>query len=247
MNTDRLNGALPQAVGSLHALARDLELNNEELIATLGFLKEVAEADELVLLADVLGLSRLVDDLTHAGQDGTQSNVLGPFYRPDAPWIENPGSIAPPDEEGERLELWGRVSDGTSGAPLGGAVIEFWQADARGLYSNEDSERSPWALRGRQLIADDGSYQLETIKPKHYTVKHDGPVGRLLAALGRHPWRPAHIHFLVSAPGYRRLVTQVYVAGGPYLDDDAIGGVKDELVVPIEAGRLRFDLALSRG
>jgi hydroxyquinol 1,2-dioxygenase len=245
MNQERLAAVMPRAVEALHAFARDTELTNEELMTGLGFLKEVAEAGELVLLADVLGLSRLVDDQTHAHAGGTPSNVLGPFYVGEAPLLDNPGTIVPADSTAERIELWGAVTDAATGAPLPGAMVEVWQTDESGHYSNEYPEGDEWALRGRQQSAADGTYRIESVRPKHYTVKHDGPVGRLLAALGRHPWRPAHVHFMVSAPGHERLVTQVYIAGGPYLEDDAINGVKPELVRPIIDGRLRFDIALA--
>jgi catechol 1,2-dioxygenase len=131
-----------------------------------------------------------------------------------------------------------------SGDPLPGAVLDIWHADASGTYSNESPDLPAWHLRGRQRIDASGAYRVHTVEPRHYTVKDDGPVGSLLAALGRHPWRPAHIHYLVTAEGYEPLVTQIYLAGGPYLDDDAIDDVKDELIRPIDDGTLTFDIAL---
>jgi protocatechuate 3,4-dioxygenase beta subunit len=194
----------------------------------------------------VLGLSSLVDDQTHAGTAATASNVLGPFYIPGAPWIDNPGSLdGASDGSGEPISLIGRVSDAATGSALAGAVVDVWQADADGAYSNEDASLSPWRLRGRQRTDSEGRYEIATLRPRHYTVKDDGPVGRLLAALERHPWRPAHVHFLVTAEGYRPLVTQAYLAEGPYLDDDVISGVKPELIVAVEDGRLRFDIGLA--
>ena len=133
-----------------------------------------------------------------------------------------------------------------SGTALPGAAVDVWQADTAGVYSNEDARLAPWHLRGRQRADGDGRFSIETVRPRHYTVKDDGPVGRLLAALGRHPFRPAHIHFMVEAAGYRTLVTQAYVGGGPYLDDDAITGVKSDLVVDVVDGTIRFDVALAR-
>jgi catechol 1,2-dioxygenase len=237
---------MPQLTQALHTAARDLELTNEELHAALAFLTEVGRADEFVLLSDVLGLSRLVDDLTHASGSGTPSNVLGPFHRPGAPWIDNPGSIAPDGEPGESLMVQGRVTDATTGRAIGGATLDVWQADAQGVYSGQRGNApGSWNLRGRQRAADDGRYGFRTVRPLHYTIKDDGPVGRLLRILGRHPWRPAHIHFLVTAEGYRTLVTQAYISGGPYLGDDAIDGVKDDLVRDIQDGVLLFDLELS--
>lgn len=248
MTTDeRLAGAVARTTGALEGVIGDLNLTNDELMAVLGFLAEVGHADEFVLLSDVLGLSRQVDDQTHAAEGGTASNVLGPFYRPGAPWIDNPGSIVDPSDGCEQVVLSGRVTDAIAGLALAGAVVDVWQANADGVYSNEDASLAPWNLRGRQRTNPGGEYRITTVRPKHYTVKDDGPVGRLLTAVGRHPWRPAHIHLLVTADGYRPLVTQVYPAGGPYLDDDAISGVKDDLVVPVVDGGITFDIRVNRG
>jgi protocatechuate 3,4-dioxygenase beta subunit len=216
------------------------------LLAALAFLAEVGREDELVLLSDVLGLSRLVDDATHRRQAGTPSNVLGPFYRPDAPWIANPGSIASESSAGWSVVLAGRVSDAADGRPLADAVVDVWQADGEGRYSMPDDGAKAWDLRGRQRVDGAGRFEVATVVPGDYTIKHDGPVGRLLDVLERHPWRPAHIHLLVASPGHETLTTQAYIAGSAYLGDDAIGGVKDDLVVPVEGGRVTFDVALDR-
>jgi protocatechuate 3,4-dioxygenase beta subunit len=247
----RLQSVMPRVIEALHELARELQLDNDELLAVLAFLAEVGREDELILLSDVLGLSRLVDDQTHAANGGTSSNVLGPFYRPGAPWIGNPGSIIAADASGtkprsgwEPLRVSGRVTDARTGGAIGDAVLDVWQANEQGVYSNENAELDPWDLRGRQLTDEDGGYAFETVRPLHYTVKDDGPVGGLLSALDRHPWRPAHIHYKASADGYVPLVTQAYLGGGPYLADDTVNGVKDELVVPVERGAIHFDIAL---
>lgn len=246
VRAERLVRAMPLVVAAIHDLATELDLQNDELLAVLGFLGEVARADELVLLTDVLGLSRLVDDATHRGIEGTSSNVLGPFYRPGAPQIPNPGSVASARSAGDALVIGGRVADASDGSPIAGATVDVWQADGDGRYSADDDRPDPWDLRGRQTTTVDGRYEIATVRPLHYTVKDDGPVGKLLVALGRHPWRPAHIHLLVSAAGHRSLVTQVYIGGGPYLDDDAITGVKAELVAQVVDGRIAFDVALAR-
>lgn len=244
LSQERLQRAVPRLAEALHALARELELTNDELFAALAFIGEVGRADELILLSDVLGLSRLVDDQTHAGLEGTASNVSGPFYVPDSPWIDNPGSVVRTEPSAERIIASGTVRDARGRAPIAGATVDVWQANEHGVYSTQDPSLPVWHLRGRQHADSEGSYSIETVAPLHYTVKDDGPVGRLLAALGRHPFRPAHIHFLVSADGYRSLMTQLYVAGGPYLEDDAISGVKPDLVAAVEQGRIRFDIEL---
>jgi protocatechuate 3,4-dioxygenase beta subunit len=241
---DRLREAMPRIVSAVHDVATELELTNEELIAALVFLAEVGRADEMILLSDVLGLSRLVDDQTHRSSRATPSNVLGPFYRPGSPWVDNPGSIVRARDAGTSVVMRGVVSDASTGRPIKGATIDVWQANAEGAYSSEDSSIDPWHLRGRQLTDAAGCFEINTIVPKHYTVKNDGPVGRLLATLGRHPWRPAHIHVLVEADGYVTLVTQTYIADGPYLEDDAIDGVKASLIRSVVGGELTFDLEL---
>jgi catechol 1,2-dioxygenase len=236
---------MPGVVAAIHELVTELDLKNDELLAVLGFLGEVGRADELILLSDVLGLSRLVDDTTHRGVEGTSSNVLGPFYRPGAPQNVYPGSIESSRSIGEPIVITGQVVDVADGAPVAGATVDVWQADGDGRYSTADDGLDAWNLRGRQLTDDDGRYEIATVRPLHYTVKDDGPVGQLLVALGRHPWRPAHIHLLVSAADHRPLITQAYLAGGPYLDDDAITGVKEELVAPVVQGRISFDVKLA--
>ena len=246
VSSDRLLEAMPRVVAAIHELATELDLKNDELLAVLGFLGEVGRADELILLSDVLGLSRLVDDTTHRGVEGTSSNVLGPFYRPGAPQIGNPGSIASSRSIGEPVVISGQVVDVADGAPVAGATVDVWQADGDGRYSTADDGLDAWNLRGRQLTGDDGRYEIATVRPLHYTVKNDGPVGQLLVALGRHPWRPAHIHLLVSAADHPPLITQAYLAGGPYLEDDAITGVKEELVALVVQGRISFDVKLAR-
>jgi protocatechuate 3,4-dioxygenase beta subunit len=245
IRSDRLIRAMPRIVTAIHELATELDLKNDELLAALQFLGEVGRAGEFMLLSDVLGVSRLVDDATHRGVEGTSSNVLGPFYREGAPLISNPGSIASPRSTGEPIVISGRITDAIDGSPVAGATVDIWQADGDGRYSNEDDALEPWNLRGRQSTSEDGRYEIATVRPRHYTIKDDGPVGRLLTELGRHPWRPAHIHLLIRLAGHRSLTTQVYVAGGPYLADDSIAGVKDELVAPVVDGRISFDVALA--
>ncbi|MGZ8527309.1 MAG: dioxygenase family protein [Candidatus Limnocylindrales bacterium] len=248
---DRLRAAAPRVTEVLHDLARELDLTNDELLTIVGFLTEVGRADEFMLLSDVLGLSRVIDDLSHRGTAGTDSTVLGPFYRPGAPWLDNPGRLARDDEPGRRLRVSGQVTDVATGAALPSAVLDLWHSDNAGDYSNENAALDPFNLRGRQRADGQGRYEFETVVPVPYEVKKDGPVGQLLRALDRHAWRPAHLHYRVSAEGYRTLTTMAYFADDPYLDSDTINGVKDPLVLHLEPGddevaRARFDVQLIR-
>jgi protocatechuate 3,4-dioxygenase beta subunit len=232
----RLATVTARLVDALHDAVEELRVTEDELRTALAFLREVAEADELPLLSDVLGISVQVDRLTHgASVDGTATNVEGPFYLPGAPALDPPFALAADDEPGEPLFVSGTVADAATGEPLPGALLDLWQANAEGLYSNQDPERlGTWRLRGTLTAGPEGAYAFRTITPPPYEIKKDGPVGRLLAALGRHAFRPAHLHVKATAPGHVPLTTMVYFEGDPWLDSDAIGGVKDSLVVPVE-------------
>ena len=179
-------------------------------------------------------------------QKGTPGQVLGPYYVADAPWLEE-GRLASDDEPGERLTLRGTVRD-ADGKPLAETVLDFWQADAKGRYSDFDPEAKPGNLRGRVRSAADGSYQLHTVVPAQYTIPHEGPTGRLLQEIGRHPWRPAHIHLIATHAGYRPLTTQVYFQGDEYLDSDSVRAARPDLAFPLEEGAggktLTFDVEL---
>jgi catechol 1,2-dioxygenase len=148
--------AVERAATALRDLAVDLELTNDELLSVVDFLSEAAREGELILLADVLGVSRVVDDQTHSGRGGTASNVLGPFYLPDAPWIDNPGSVVRSPDTGVPLALVGTVADRASTKPIKDAIVDIWQADGSGRYSNESSDVDRWHLRGRQRTGSDG-------------------------------------------------------------------------------------------
>jgi protocatechuate 3,4-dioxygenase beta subunit len=250
----RLVEVTGRLVAALHGALEDLRVTEGELRRALAFLEEVGRAGEFTLLSDVLGVSVLVDRITHGDAGGTESNVEGPFYVPGAPVLDPPYRLAPEDEPGELLLVTGTVTDATTGAPVPGAVLDVWQANADGRYSNEEPGRlDPWHLRGKVPVSEDGSYEFQTVVPPPYEIPKDGPVGRLLRALGRHAFRPAHLHLKVTAPGYRPLTTMVFFAGDPWLGSDAIGAVKESLVVALERGgsgeepsvaRCRFDVRL---
>jgi protocatechuate 3,4-dioxygenase beta subunit len=208
-------------------------VSEDEWYAALTFLGDVAAADEMILLSDVMRLSVLVNDLTHP-PDGaaTAANVLGPFWRP-APEIGNPGTLVGDDEPGERLVVTGVVRAG--GAPVAAAELDVWQCNSSGLYDVQvDQLAGQPRWRGVIRTGPDGRYELRTIVPPPYQVKTDGPVGVLLARLGRHAYRPAHIHLKAAAPGHEPLTTMVFFAGDEWLGNDTIGADRPELTVPIE-------------
>jgi len=182
-----------------------------------------------VLLSDVLGLSSLVDVINAAG-GATESTVLGPFYVAGAPARAMGEHIGRP-EDGSPTLVRGRVTD-VAGRPLAGATVDVWQSNDSGLYDTQDPGQPPFNLRGVFVTGPDGRYEFRTARPASYPIPTDGPVGDLLRATGRSRWRAAHIHAIVSAPGHRSVTTHIFDADNPYLDRDAVFGVKDSLVRP---------------
>jgi catechol 1,2-dioxygenase len=163
-------------------------------------------------------------------QDATPSTVLGPFHVEGAP-IMRMGDNISRDGRGEPLVVSGAVLD-AAGMPIEGAVLDVWQTSEDGFYDTQDPTQPDMNLRGTFRTGPDGSFWFRSIVPASYPIPSDGPVGRMLDALKRHPMRPAHIHFIVSAPGFETLTTHIFVEGDPYLDSDAVFGVKDALVLP---------------
>jgi len=179
----------------------------------------------------VLGVSMLVDALNHRKPSGaTESTVLGPFFVAGAPKMQMGASISK-DGKGGPVHVSGRVLD-LEGRPIAGAMLDIWQTSSEGFYDVQDPSQPEMNLRGLFTTAADGRFFFRTVKPSSYPIPTDGPVGKLLLALRRHPMRPAHIHFIVGAPGFEPVTTHMFVAGDEYLDSDAVFGVKDSLVVP---------------
>ncbi|GGT83669.1 dioxygenase family protein [Actinomadura citrea] len=236
---ERLREVMASLVRHLHAFARDVGLREPELMAAVRFLTETGrtcteDRQEFVLLSDTLGLSSLVDELGGAGAGGaTPSTILGPFYVPDAPLRASGTSIADVDLGGEPLLVDGEVAD-TAGRPLAGAVADVWQTAPNGRYDVQDPDQPRHNLRGRFRTDAEGRFSFRTVRPVSYPIPDDGPVGRLLRATGRHPWRAAHIHAIVSAPGHRSVTTTVFDAEDGYLGSDAVFGVKPELARTFE-------------
>jgi catechol 1,2-dioxygenase len=231
----RLRTVLTALVRHLHAFVKDVELTEQEWAAAIAFLTRTGQKSddvrqEFVLLSDVLGVSMLVETVNHrAGGSGTESTVLGPFHVVESPPRELGADIAL-DGKGEPCLVTGRVT-GPDGAGLAGAQVDVWQANDDGFYDVQQPGVQPERnLRGLFTADADGRFRFRTIVPRFYPIPDEGPVGRLLAATGRHPYRPAHVHFQVTASGHRPLTTHLFVADSPYLDSDAVFGVKESLV-----------------
>jgi catechol 1,2-dioxygenase len=235
----RLREVLRSLVRHLHAFAKDVELNQAEWEAGIEFLTATghkcdATRQEFILLSDVLGLSMLVDTISNRTASGaTESTVLGPFHMVDSPERELGENISGFDG-GQACVVVGSVSS-SGGQRLPGAVVDVWQADEAGFYDVQVPDRVPVGnLRGLFRCDAAGEFDFRTIVPAPYPIPTDGPVGALLERTGRHPYRPAHIHFIAGATGHRPLTTHIFVAGSPYLDSDAVFGVKNSLVVDFE-------------
>ena len=246
----RLREVLGSLVAHLHAFAKEVNLTHEEWEKGISFLERAGEISdeqrhEFVLLSDVLGLSSLVD-MINTRKGGTSSSVLGPFHIAGAPPLEVGGDLKG-DFDGSVLLAQGVVKD-TDGLPLAGATVDVWQTAPNGLYSSQDPDQGTYSFHGLQTTGADGRYAFTTVRPVEYTVPNDGPVGQILDACGRHPWRPAHLHFIVRADGYRPLVTEIFPEDDPYLDEDTVFGVREDLIMRYEempAGTFPDGFALS--
>lgn len=231
----RLRQVMESLVRHLHDFVREVEPTEAEWRAGVDFLAAVGRwcsegRQEFILLSDVLGISTLVDALNHRHPAGaTESSILGPFYREGAPERPLGASIAGATP-GEPVIVSGHVRS-VEGAPVAGALLDVWQASPTGRYDIQEPGEA-MNLRGRFRTDADGRYEFRTVRPASYPIPDDGPVGQLLRALGRHPYRPAHLHVIVRAEGYEPLTTMLFVEGDPYLDSDAVFAVKESLVVP---------------
>jgi len=233
---ERLRQIMTSVVTHLHAIVREVEPTFEEWAFAIDFLTRTGQIcddkrQEFILLSDTLGVSMLVDAINHRRNSAaTESTVLGPFHVSGAPHLQMGDSISR-DGMGEPLYTSGKVAD-ESGTPIGGALLDVWQTSHDGFYDVQDSRQPAMNLRGRFTTGADGRYWFRSVKPSSYPIPSDGTVGSMLAALGRHPMRPAHVHFIITAPGYQPVTTHVFVEGDPYLESDAVFGVKESLIVP---------------
>jgi hydroxyquinol 1,2-dioxygenase len=232
----RLREIMSALVRHLHDFAREVKLSESEWLAAIDFLTKTGKMcddkrQEFILLSDTLGLSMLVDALNNKREGReTPSTVLGPFYVSGAPDLPMDADIAANTEGGIKTLVSGRVLD-AQGKPIENAVLDVWQTAPNGLYDVQDPQAAEFNLRGRFRTGAEGAYRFVTVKPVSYPVPTDGPVGKMLLALGRHAYRPAHLHFIVTAAGFEKLTTHIFVRGDRYLDSDAVFGVRDALVV----------------
>ena len=223
----------------LHAAVKEIEPTQEEWFEAIRFLTGVGHMcndwrQEFILLSDVLGVSMLVDAINNRKPSGaSESTVLGPFHVADAPELPMGADICL-DQKGEPMLVRGRILD-TAGNPIDGAKIDVWQANDEGFYDVQQKGIQPdFNLRGVFRTGADGSYHFRGVKPKFYPIPDDGPVGQLLAKLGRHPYRPAHLHYILEADGFETLVTHIFDPDDPYIHSDAVFGVKESLLAKFE-------------
>jgi hydroxyquinol 1,2-dioxygenase len=231
---------LQELVKSLHDYVLKTNLTFEEWEYAIDFLTRTGHKctdirQEFILLSDVLGVSMLVDAVNHRDRGGaTETTVLGPFYVGEHK-VTPHGTDVSASLEGERMFVQSRVTD-LNGKPLAGVPVDIWHADGDGYY---DSQKEAYATEGpvsraRFVTDSDGRFFFRTILPCSYPIPTDGPVGEMILQTGRHPMRPAHVHFLINAPGYEPLITHVFIDGDKYIDSDVVFGVKDELIAKVE-------------
>ena len=230
--------------GHLHAFVRENKVTQDEWGAAIDALTRAMKftddkRNEYILFSDLLGVSSLVD-MVNAATTGTPSSVLGPFHIEGAPELANGGDLWN-GQVGEPLVVSGRIVD-AQGAPAAGTVLATWQNSGNGLYAQQDPNQSPTNYHARLTVAPDGTFAFSTVRPLSYTVPDDGPAGDMLRVLGRHAWRPAHLHMIIKAPGHQPLITEFFPEDDKYLDQDAVFGVRGGLVLPFRQATDRAEL-----
>jgi len=231
----RLKAVMAVITRKLHEAVKEIEPTQEEWFEAIMFLTRAGQMcnewrQEFILLSDITGVSMLVDAINNRKPSGaSESTVLGPFHVADAPELPMGANICL-DHKGEDMIIHGRILD-TEGKPVAGVMLDVWQANDEGFYDVQQKGIQPdFNLRGRFLTGEDGSYWFRAVKPKFYPIPDDGPVGKLLKALGRHPYRPAHLHFILSADGFETLTTHIFDPHDSYINSDAVFGVKESLL-----------------
>lgn len=238
VSTDRVSAVVKAVLDGVHTAIRTQQVTYPEFAAAKQWLIDVGEGGEWPLLLDVF-VEHEVEEVASRSQQGSKGSILGPYYLPDA------AATLPmrDDEQGTPLVFTGQVRD-TAGNPVGGAELDLWHADHEGYYSGFAPHIPDGNLRGVVVADDDGHFEIGTIQPAPYQIPTDGPTGKLIEAAGWHPWRPAHLHLIVRAPGYRPITTQLYFAGDSWLDSDVAEATKPELILdpqPQADGRRRSE------
>jgi hydroxyquinol 1,2-dioxygenase len=236
----RLREIMTALVRHLHAFAKDVQLTEGEWFEAIKFLTATGQKcddirQEFILLSDTLGLSMVVDLISHRKQAGaTESTVFGPFHRPGAPVLPAGADMGTADSKGVPLVISGRVLD-TAGKPIAGAELDAWQANSEGFYDSQLPSHDTLQMRGKYSTDQDGRYVILTRRPVKYPIPTDGPVGAMLRATKRHPIRPAHVHFVVAAKGYEPVTTHIFDNDDPQLrEGDTVFGVKESLIVKFQ-------------
>ena len=231
----RLKQIMLGLIKHLHAFVKEVELTEAEWFQAIEILTEAGKLcsdkrQEFILFSDTLGVSMVVDLIGHRKPEGaTESTVFGPFHRLGAPQMPRGGNIAHRDTTGVPTLVSGRVLD-LEGKPIANAELDVWQTQSNGLYDAQDSNPNELHMRGKFHSDGEGRYLIRTVLPVNYPIPSDGPVGAMLKATGRHPWRPAHIHFVLTADGYDPVTTHIFDRTDPYLESDAVFAVKDSLI-----------------
>ena len=244
----RFKEVMTALIQHAHAFVREVQLTPDEWMTAIQFLTATGKMcdekrQEFILLSDTLGISMLVVAIEQARGAGalkdrpeirgaTEATVQGPFFWPGAPQLELGADIGE-GNAGEPAYYHGRVTD-TAGKPVANCVLDVWSGDGEGFYDMQKGPDAGMALRAQFRTDQDGNYRFWSIRPSYYPVPADGPVGKMLHRMGRHPNRPGHMHTMLQAPGHERLITHLFVSDSPYLDSDAVFGVRNSLIVDFE-------------
>ncbi|KAJ9157782.1 Catechol dioxygenase [Pleurostoma richardsiae] len=261
----RLREVMSSFIQHVHDFAREVHLTTDEWMLGVQMINDAGKMsnekrNEGQLLCDVIGLESLVDDITYheAAETATpltSTAILGPFWRSDAPIRENGSTITfDTPSDGKVALMYGKVTCAHTGKPLQNAAVDVWQASTNGLYEQQDPAQQDCNLRGKFITDAQGNYSFYCLRPTPYPIPDDGPAGKLLSLLDRHPWRPAHIHLIVQAEGYKSLTTQIFDGDSDYLKDDSVFAVKDGLTVqfkrldndPTASLQLEYNISLGR-
>lgn len=240
---ERVSTVVTALLKGVHEAIREQDVTYPEFQAAKQWLMDVGEGGEWPLFLDVF-VEHVVEEVAARTQDGTKGTILGPYYLPGQKRLPSVTTLPMrPDEQGDRLVFSGRVLD-LAGLPLEGAELDIWHADSEGYYSGFAPGIPDGNLRGVVQADADGRFEISTIQPAPYRIPTDGPTGKLIEAAGWHPWRPAHLHLIVRAPGHRPITTQLYFAGGAYVDSDVAEAVKPELVLTPVDQHAEYDFVL---